>query len=613
MGGGMSGAWPSQAYLDALRPAPGDAVTGAILASYSSDLVSIVAALLALAGRDSEEGSGRKADLAEAVELLRGKVRILAQRGRLARPRHIPGLAGVLDQFIHEIDFDERERSWHPKLALVRFSNGTTGVRWRLWLGSRNLTAAVNRDFGLLLTSSEFPKALDAAPIAGVGEIGARLAGYAKLDVFRPSDMAASLNAVRWLQPDQFRIEHIMLTSGNGTDDALPRPQEADEVFLVSPFLDGGTAKAIGSWGGPKTRRTLLSTQAELAKLAAQASKPLSGFKDNVYVLETPAPEAVEPSQAVSDDAAANDDELEQLPIGLHAKILAVRKGKLLHLWVGSANATKRGWSGENVEVIAEATAPAHLREGLYALLHQARPVSVNDLEKLTVPEEDAAAERLEAARKRFVASWNGHLSRDGSALVIACETPPHPCDDAISVEAGLATANLLAWPRGARSLELGTYPISFHTQLLQLRLRLGELSCSWLQCVDVVPALEPERDHNAIARHLGTNAFLAWIAALLDGDQDFGEAGEAWDKTGPITSVFQVVNSFDPRVLTLDAMLACWARDRANFKRVSERIDTYLGPIIAEAGGLSASEMERPRSFQSVWATVSGELLKER
>src|SRR5438874_11039856 len=92
--------WQSQAYLDVLRPNPGYEVRGAILTSYSADIASIVAALLALAARDNGCGSGGKADLAEAIELLRGKVRVLIQRGRLARPKRIPGIAGVLDQFV---------------------------------------------------------------------------------------------------------------------------------------------------------------------------------------------------------------------------------------------------------------------------------------------------------------------------------------------------------------------------------------------------------------------------------------------------------------------------------------------------------------------------------
>jgi len=120
-------AWQKQAFLDALRPDPGAEVRGAILASYSADINSMVAALLALARRDDKDGGGNKAGLAEAIELLRGKVRILIQRGRFARPRRIPLIAGILDQFVREIDFDENERSWHPKVSLVEFTDGEGG------------------------------------------------------------------------------------------------------------------------------------------------------------------------------------------------------------------------------------------------------------------------------------------------------------------------------------------------------------------------------------------------------------------------------------------------------------------------------------------------------
>lgn len=605
----MSSAWPNQAYLDALRPAPGGAVTGAILASYSADLVSIVAALLALAGRDNDEGSGGKADLAEAVELLRGKVRILIQRGRLARPKRIPGLAGILDQFIREIDFDEDERSWHPKIALMQFSNGVASEQWRLWLGSRNLTAAMNREFGLLLTSSDDPKSA-ATPVAGTGEMAVRLAEHAKLDGFRPSKLRTLLDKVRWDQPDKLRVERVTLTEGKNGAAAFPKIDEADEVIAVSPFLDGTIVKAIGSWGGAKTKRTLLTTRTELAKLANQAAKPLVGFGDRIFVLESPPQEEVEPSSSQNDHGVV-EDESEQLVFGLHAKILAARKGKALRLWVGSANATQRAWIGANAEVIAEASAPAHVLEGLEALLHEARPVSAAELQKLKVPEEDVAAERLEKARKRFVAAWSGGLSRVGNVFVLKSGKPPHPADEKVSVEAGLATANLISWPRGEESLPLGTFPASLHTQLVQFRLALGELSCSWLQCVDVTPPLDAERDRHAIARHLGMSAFLAWIAALLGGDYSFGEAGEPWDKAGPSSG--SQASFFDSGVLTLDAMLACWARDRASFKRAAARIDNYLGPILAEADALPPGEVERLREFQSVWAVVSGELLKER
>lgn len=340
-------AWPSQAYLDALRPDAGSEVTGAILTSYSADLPSIVAALLALAGRNNDAGSGNKTDLAKAVELLRGKVKILIQRGRLARPKRITPIAAILDQFIREIDFDERQQSWHPKIALVRLGSGDAEPGWRMWFGSRNLTRAINRDFGILLTSALDPNAANASLVPGLGEVAERLASLAELRDIRPAKTSAALTAMRWSQPAPFTVERLALTGGKGNH-ALPVVKDADEVFLISPFLDGDIVGKIGRWGGPRTTRQLLSTRIELAKLASQVQKPLAGFKDKLCALEAPEPDAIEAELCASQhDADAADGEGEQLTFGLHAKILAVRKARKMRLWVGSANATQRAWNGQ--------------------------------------------------------------------------------------------------------------------------------------------------------------------------------------------------------------------------------------------------------------------------
>jgi hypothetical protein len=152
-----SQSWPALSYLEGLRPGAGETVELAILASYSADLGSIGAALLALAGKDSETGRGSPSDFADAVERLRGKVRIVIQRGRLAKMQRTPRIAAVLDQFVREVDFDEAVHSWHPKAALVRLRTDQDETRWRLWIGSRNLTECVNRDIGLLMVSGGLP------------------------------------------------------------------------------------------------------------------------------------------------------------------------------------------------------------------------------------------------------------------------------------------------------------------------------------------------------------------------------------------------------------------------------------------------------------------------
>ncbi|MBP2428852.1 phospholipase D family protein [Bradyrhizobium elkanii] len=601
-------AWPSQAYLDALRPGEGSEVTGAILTSYSADLPSIVAALLALSGSDNDAGSGSKTDLAEAVEQLRGKVRILIQRGRLARLKRMPPIAAILDQFIREIDFDERQQSWHPKIALVRLTNGEM-QNWRMWFGSRNLTRAINRDFGVLLTSAPDLKAAGASAVPGIGEVAERLASLAGLERFVPARARAALANMRWSQPAPFRVERLDLTDGKGSN-ALPQIKDADQVMAISPFLDGDIVGKIGAWGGPRTSRQLLSTRIELAKLAAQSHNPLAGFAGRLFALEAPEPDTIDAEPRILQDSTDTADvEDEQLTFGLHAKILAVRKGRQLRLWVGSANATQRAWEGRNVEVIAELSASIGARAGLDELFAQARAHSLAELRAINVLPEGGDEDRLEEARKAVVARWRGRLTREANAFSVHADTPPHPDDPGIQLEVGLATGAFLPWPRGQTRLEIGEYPAQLQTQLLQFRLTLGELECSWLQCVEVTPPLDGDRDRHAIAHHLGMSAFLAWIAALLTGERS-GEGGDPWNAP-PQPGSEPHNQSLIGSLLTLDAMLACWARDPTVFRTVARRVESYLAPVMAHATAVP-EDLKRLTAFQSVWAIVSNELLKD-
>ena len=315
---------------------------------------------------------------------------------------------------------------------------------------------------------------------------------------------------------------------------------------------------------------------------------------------------------AATVENAAPEDEDEQIPVGLHAKIFAVRKAKRIQLWVGSPNATNRAWSGSNVEVIAEIAAPARVLDGLYDLLQKARAVSAALLDTLEAPPEDTLADRLEDARIALVAGWNGQLVRTGNVFTIRCKHAPHPADSALTLEVGLATGALISWPRGSAALELGEYAPSRHTQLLQFRLSAGDVQCAWLQCVEVLPPFDEERDKHAIIQYLGMHAFLEWIAAQMAGEGGLGDADDQWDDAAEAMRSKMRPGLQLGNLLTLDAMLSCWARDRALFRRVAERIQTYLGPVMAQAATISAADRERLERFQAVWATVSNELLKK-
>ena len=118
-------------------------------------------------------------ELVRAIEQLRGRVRVLAQAGRVVMPHTPPVILALMDQFICQVSADERSHSWHPKIALVRFTAPNESPEWRLWLGSRNLTRAMNWDAGLTLCGREAGRGHE---VPGIPELGAELADRSKFD-----------------------------------------------------------------------------------------------------------------------------------------------------------------------------------------------------------------------------------------------------------------------------------------------------------------------------------------------------------------------------------------------------------------------------------------------
>jgi len=69
--------------------------------------------------------TGTRVELVRAIEALRGRVRILAQSGRVVRSGEQMQILKLLDRFIKTVKMDENENSFHPKAALMRYQNAT--------------------------------------------------------------------------------------------------------------------------------------------------------------------------------------------------------------------------------------------------------------------------------------------------------------------------------------------------------------------------------------------------------------------------------------------------------------------------------------------------------
>ena len=589
--------WVGVPYLDALRPGYGWEVEFALISTYSLDMRALVAAMLALGAVDDDRGSGTKVDFANAIEALNNKFRVVCQKGRIIAPRKPQKILALMDQFVREAGFDESKRSWHPKVALVKtVSKDDASVQWRLWIGSRNLTCDTSWDVGLILVGL----AGEGETIPGIVNLGFELARRAELKGVESEDVRTELEKVGWIVPEGCSVEDLQFYADPSHRSLPNEPEDLTRLLVISPFVDGGILKKLGSWGTARTHRTLLTTQIEICKLAHQTGKPLDQF-DDLLVLESP---------ELGDEEDTNPSEDEEPEArGLHAKIILAEQSNGYSMWVGSANATSRGWNGPNAEVIAKIIPSKALAAGLIEFTREtAATVQVTDIPEPT--EEDRNEELLEKARKLISLNWNPRLEkqRSGEWAVVAEQLP---FEDLTGIQFSVRPLNgdWVNWVSGVDSVALGMIKDGDESELIFCRVAINGQSISWLQRAPMTPPPNKQRDHSALSRYLDSRTFLQWIRSLLHGTTG-GDGGGEWDQPEPNRS--QVSNSNRPEwwCPTLEEVLKAWSKNPASIVEVDRKIGFYFDMLKKQPSTVATDEDRQIlEAFMTTWQVVKQSL----
>lgn len=604
--------WPSFSFTDLLRPPDGWRTEHAILTTYSADLVVVVTVLLALTGCDLDyERKGSRVELVKAVEALRGRVRVLAQSGRVMVPSAQRPVLKLLDKFLRTVGADENYGSWHPKVALIRYhrADGPADRQWRVWLGSRNLTRAMNWEAGLVLTSRADGRG---RPAPGLAELASELASRAMIPSLPASEVAGELAALTWDCPPGGEVRKVWLL-GPGLAGGFPNPPfDPERVFVVSPFLDARTVRAVAGWGGAKTRRTLVSTAVELQRLFREDGEVFAGF-DNVLVLTLPdlPAEGVELPGEETPSAAESSESEEVPPAGLHAKLFFAAKGARRHLWLGSANATERGWGGRNYEAVAELSIgrdAADAIEGFVAACERFTPSASSQ-------DTDEDEKTLEQARKLLCGSWSLRQHAGESELEVTASARPPLADPAVRLEVAILGGDWTEWPRDKDSIVLPGVRWWQRADFLQVRLSRGEKMCSWLQVAPCDPPPDDERDRAIIAQYLDPRTFFEWVRSVL-ADEPARAAGGDWDAEAPELAGEGGGERGDRAAGGLDMMptveeiLRAWAREPSAFASADEKVRAYLRGLErrAEEGG-ATGDVAMLQTFRRTWDALASEL----
>jgi hypothetical protein len=174
-----------------------------------------------------------------------------------------------------------------------------------------------------------------------------------------------------------------------------------------------------------------------------------------------------------------------------------------------------------------------------------------------------------------------------------------------ILLEVGVLGSELMRWPRNTKVLKLhqGNPPIE--TELMQVRISLGEVERRWLQKAPLNPPPDADRDRRAVATMLSPRMFLKWLRTLLN--DEIPPGGGSWDHEPDRKPPRR---SFSTRwIPTLEDVLKAWSRNPELLKVVDARMKAYMD-FIQTSSDDEGKELLLLKEFEKVWKTVRGELL---
>lgn len=600
----------SLAVLEELVPRPGWQTDVALFSSYSVDLVAVAAVAMALAAEGDDDERMWKGSLARSCEKMRDRFRVVCQGGRVAVPPSgaLSGLV-VADQWVRQVPYDGNWRSWHAKLGMVRYvpeepDESGEPARWLLWIGSRNLTRDTSWDSAITATGR--PSRVVDQVDRSIAEAAETVAGHAALPQWT-EDVRRDLAKVHWTWPAEVDevVAFRLWTDGNAAMGRPALPEDSSRVVALCPFVDARMAKMIGG-ATVASQRNLITTPGTLATLADDPTV-LESFT-SIHEMESATP--VEEADVEVD--ATGGDETVEVHRGLHAKVVWARSGSGDDLWLGSANLTRRGWTGLNAELVVHLRVKASVGDDIAELADGLEEAALDEILTDQADVETEGVALLDELRNRIAGSWSGELSRVDGTECLRCSTPSPPVKKGDGAELwgrllAQDASDAVAWTPGRREIVFGETESHELTELVVLELRWEadpNVLVSWVERAALNPPPGEERDREALGRLMGPRALLAWIRSILDefsGEEDESPWPEGKRSRSQTGDGARFARSPIP---TLESVLRAWTRDP---KRVSQ-VDRILRNWATAAKPALEEDEEAANAlgqFQKAWGVV--------
>jgi hypothetical protein len=345
-------------FLSALAPPIGMALDRAIGTTYTLDLQALLAVPLALTFANCEGADGEPIRdpiaLLESLRRLTHRFAIYTQTGGIQLPPINQRLFTFVEDAVVEVRAPAIDAAFHPKVWVLRFGDATDAVLYRVLVLTRNLTFDRCWDAMVLLEGVPGKRRRDDVDPGPLADFIAALPGLATKGVphhHREAALAMSdeLRTVSFALPDG--VESVDFHSLGLGGPAIDFERRKDRVLVKSPFVTNGFLQSVLR----DDCDDVLITRSDQA--VALNAKTVNGVQ--LFQLDEGA-DIEQLEDGVADDRVA--------PLrGLHAKLIIADAGRKAVAWIGSANATTAGHSG-NVEFVVEMSGPKS-RLGIGAFL----------------------------------------------------------------------------------------------------------------------------------------------------------------------------------------------------------------------------------------------------
>lgn len=330
-------------YQKLLAPPTGYELDFAFATTYSLDLETLVSISMTFAMEDAADDYMLENPIyiIENIRKASQKMVILCQSGQMKVPSHSNYIFSLLDDSVFEVGLKD-DKSFHPKVWILKFIDKKKNILYRTIILSRNLTFDRSWDISVSL-EGEITEEIQQKnnPLIDFLNYNVKFIKNRRKKS-KIKSICEELKFIKFETNDKHFYDFDFYPLGFN-DYKISKSNLFDtyhSLMIISPFLSKGTIEEFNKDPLLNQKKYLFTRKSEMRKLEDKNCKDF-----NIYVLKDT---IVEGEEIIEEENELNESIVKQ---DLHAKLYYRMKYTKHDFYIGSANCSYKGFN-KNIEFL---------------------------------------------------------------------------------------------------------------------------------------------------------------------------------------------------------------------------------------------------------------------